>query len=206
MINYNLIKEILPLISNKQLEELTKLEYILKEENTKVNLVSRKDIDFLFEHHILHSLLVCKLINFENVRTVIDVGTGGGFPGLPISIYFDKILFTLLDSKMKKINSIGNIINKLGVKNVDLACDRVENIKCKYDVVLGRGVCCVDKFYTITNHLLNDNGQIIYLNGVNDKVINCKNINVEYFNINKILDIDFYSEKQVVLIKKKKIN
>ena len=206
MINYNLIKEILPLISNKQLEELTKLEYILKEENTKVNLVSRKDIDSLFEHHILHSLLVCKLINFENVRTVIDVGTGGGFPGLPISIYFDKILFTLLDSKIKKINSIGNIINKLGVKNVDLVCDRVENIKCKYDVVLGRGVCCVDKFYTITNHLLNDNGKIIYLNGVNDRIINCKNINVEYFNINKILDIDFYSEKQVVLIKKKKIN
>ena len=143
MISINLLKKVVPEILEEKLEKLSELENVFKEENKKVNLVSRKDIDFLFEHHILHSLLVCKLINFENVRTVIDVGTGGGFPGLPISIYFDKILFTLLDSKIKKINSIGNIINKLGVKNVDLVCDRVENIKCKYDVVLGRGVCCV---------------------------------------------------------------
>ena len=192
-------------LNDNQLELFFRYKNLILEWNEKINLTAIKEDEDFINKHFIDSLTIVKYLKNKENR-IIDVGTGGGFPGLPISIYFDKILFTLLDSKMKKINSIGNIINKLGVKNVDLVCDRVENIKCKYDVVLGRGVCCVDKFYTITNHLLNNNGQIIYLNGVNDRVINWKNINVEYFNINEILDIDFYSEKQVVLIKKKKIN
>ena len=205
MISINLLKKVVPEILEEKLEKLSELENVFKEENKKVNLVSRKDIDFLFEHHILHSLVICKLFDFKNIRTVVDVGTGGGFPGLPISIFFDDISFTLLDSKRKKINSIGNIINKLSIKNVSLVCDRVENIESKFDIVLGRGVCCVDRFYKITSHLLNDTGKIIYLNGVNDKIIVDKNIKVKYFNINEILDIDFYSEKQVVLIEKLKL-
>ncbi|MCQ2334923.1 MAG: 16S rRNA (guanine(527)-N(7))-methyltransferase RsmG [Paludibacteraceae bacterium] len=108
--------------------------------NAKINVISRKDIDNLYEHHILHSLAIAKRINFQPGSSILDIGTGGGFPGIPLAILFPEVQFTLIDSIGKKIRVATEIANAIGLKNVTIKQLRAEEEKGKYDFIVSRAV------------------------------------------------------------------
>ncbi len=127
-------------IDSKQWELLKKLQNVMTEWNTKVNLISRKDIDNIYTNHILPCISISCAYDMSNVKTVIDVGTGGGLPGLPLAILYPNIQFTLLDSNKNKMIAVEDMKNQLGLTNVNVIRDRSENIDKKYDIVFGRSV------------------------------------------------------------------
>ena len=149
------LKKKFPNLSKEQIEKLNKLIPLYTDWNSKVNLISRRDIDNLFTNHILHSLAIGKIINFKDGSDVLDVGTGGGFPGIPLSILFPNVNFTLLDSIGKKIKVVDAISNNLSLKNIRTVNDRVENHFDKYDFVLSRAVLRMNKFYSIVGKNIN---------------------------------------------------
>jgi len=193
----NIILKYFNNLDDKQIELYKKAGEIYRNINNNINLISRKDIDNLYLHHILHSLSIAKYYNFNCKDKIIDVGTGGGFPGIPLAIYFKNINFTLIDSIHKKINSVNTIIQELGLDNVKTICCRSEDIKEKYNIILGRGISKIDNFIKMVNNLIEKNTKIIYLNGIDTKLDNCnikyiKDIfTEEYFETKIISEITF---------------
>ena len=116
------------------------LAKLYPEWNEKINVISRKDIDQLMVNHVLHSLAIAKIYPLDQAKTILDVGTGGGFPGIPLAILYPQIEFTLVDSIGKKISVVQDIANKLELKNVTAVHSRVEKVKGKFDVVVTRAV------------------------------------------------------------------
>ena len=189
-------------INDNKIKLFSNFAQLLTDINKDINLISRKDIESIFEHHILHSLMIAKLFDFNKNDTVIDIGTGGGLPGIPLAIYFNENRFTLIDSIHKKINAVNIIIEKLNLKNVETECIRSESITKKFNIVIGRSVKNINEFFAINKHLLENNGKIIYLNGVNDKINEGNNIKVKYYNLNQLTELEYYKTKQIVEIKK----
>ena len=166
----------------KDLDEdrLYKLNYlgeIYYDLNKQINLISRKDINNLYINHILHSLSIAKVINFKPNTKIIDIGTGGGFPGIPLAIMFPEVDFCLIDSIGKKVKAVDEIINKLKLTNVETKNIRSEDFhpKEKFDFIVSRAVASVDTFYRWTKHLINKNSfndlpnGVLYLKGNNFK-------------------------------------
>jgi len=136
-----IIRKYFPLLSSLQEQQLSALGALYADWNSKINVISRKDIDNLYEHHVLHSLAIAKLINFKAGSRVMDLGCGGGFPGIPLAIIFPEVTFHLVDSIGKKVRVAGEIANAIGLKNVELSHARGEEIKGKdYDFVVSRAV------------------------------------------------------------------
>ena len=125
-------------LNKEQEQQIAALSILYPEWNEKINLISRKDIEHLEEHHLLHSLAIAKLINFEAGTEILDVGTGGGFPGIPLAILFPECHFTLIDSIGKKIRVAQDIAERIGLKNVECIQERVEEEKRQYDFVVSR--------------------------------------------------------------------
>ena len=123
-----------------QAEQFAQLEVLYPEWNSKINLISRKDIDNLEEHHLLHSLAIGKFIQFQAGTTILDVGTGGGFPGIPLAILFPECRFTLIDSIGKKIRVAQDIAERIGLTNVECIQERAEEEKRQFDFVVSRAV------------------------------------------------------------------
>ena len=115
-------------LTNEQLSQFAKLELLYKDWNSKINVISRKDIDELYLRHVLHSLSIAKLISFKDGTIILDVGTGGGFPGIPLAILFPNCRFHLVDSIQKKITVVNNVVKELDLKNVKTSSCRVEVI------------------------------------------------------------------------------
>lgn len=189
-----------------QKEKFFTLEELYKGWNSKVNLVSRKDIENLAERHILHSLAVAKIISFKNGTKIMDAGTGGGFPGIPLAIYFPDCSFTLVDSIGKKIKAASDIAEKLELKNVTCICKRIEDINEKFYFIIARAVAPLEKFYPLVkNKILPDsknslpNG-ILYLKGndSNDKIKGADKIQV--FPISNFFEEEFFREKVIIHI------
>ena len=200
------LKKYFPNLSQDKLEKFMRLVPIYKDWNSKVNLISRRDIENLFTNHILHSLSIVNIIEFESSTSVLDVGTGGGFPGIPLAIFFPNVKFTLLDSIGKKIKVVESVSKNLSLSNVTAINDRVENHFDKYDFILSRAVAKMDKFYSLVNKNFNSksineipNG-IISLKGgdLKDELKDFKEKKI--FDISEFFTDDFFKTKRVVYV------
>lgn len=191
--NPEIIFKYFPDLSEEQKEKMIKLGEVYSFYNEQVNLISRKDIVNLYEHHILHSLAIGKVVDFGEGKRVVDVGSGGGLPGIPLAILFPQTNFVLVDSINKKINTVNSIIKDLGLDNVMTICERVEKVKDKFDYVIGRGVCCFDKFVAMTKHLKDGKTKIFYLNGSNDETKTKHKI----FIVNDLFEEEFFQGKLI---------
>ncbi|WP_031428122.1 16S rRNA (guanine(527)-N(7))-methyltransferase RsmG [Flavimarina sp. Hel_I_48] len=135
-----------PNMEPQQIDQLTQLESLYQDWNIKINVVSRKDIDEIYLRHVLHSLGIAKIQEFRAGASILDVGTGGGFPGIPLAILFPEVQFHLVDSIGKKIKVVDEVVAGLGLQNVKTTNDRVENIKGHYDFIVSRAVAQMETF------------------------------------------------------------
>lgn len=190
-----------------QLSQLAMLPSLYREWNNKINVISRKDIDNIFLHHILHSLSVARIIRFKANTSVLDVGTGGGFPGIPLSVIFPSVKFHLIDRIAKKIKVVNAVKSELGLTNVQADQLPCEEDKQKYDFIVSRAVTNLPDFLKITkNKLLNKSNNdlkngILYLKGDNaeQELINCKG-KYTIYNIHDFFSDDFFSTKRIVYL------
>ena len=136
-----IIEKYFPDLTDKQRQCFSALDALYRDWNAKVNLVSRKDIDHLYEHHVLHSLAIAKLLSFKDGAEILDVGTGGGFPGIPLAILMPEVRFHLIDGTLKKIKVVQDVIEQLGLENAKAQQIRAEELKgVQYDFVVTRAV------------------------------------------------------------------
>jgi 16S rRNA (guanine527-N7)-methyltransferase len=136
----NIIQKYFTNLTGLQAEQFAQLEVLYNDWNAKINVISRKDIQNLYEHHVLHSLGIAKVVNFKDGTTVMDLGTGGGFPGIPLAILFPNVQFHLVDSIGKKVKVANEVATAIGLKNVKFSHARAEEIKEHYDFVVTRAV------------------------------------------------------------------
>ena len=141
-----LIKNYFPNLTETQLRQFEQLETLYKDWNLKINVVSRKDIDELYLRHVLHSLGIAKVMSFLPDAKVLDVGTGGGFPGIPLAILYPETQFHLVDSIAKKLKVVNEVVDGLGLTNVKTTHDRVENIDDQFDFIVSRAVAAMPTF------------------------------------------------------------
>ena len=203
MDNPELVFKYFPRLSDKQVGLINKLGPLYTSWNQRINLISRKDIESLYERHILHSLAIARFIEFRPGTKVLDVGTGGGFPGLPLAICFPDVDFTLIDSIGKKIKVVDNIKQELNLKNVNTRCGRVENLDQKFDFITARAVTKITPFYTWTKSKIISsftselpNG-ILYLKG-GDLTEELSNLKVPY----KLIELKVFFKESYFETKK----
>ena len=193
-----------PQLSDNQQSQLIKLAELYQDWNQKINVVSRKDIDELYLRHVLHSLGIAKVISFHPNTKVLDVGTGGGFPGIPLAILFPQTSFHLVDSIGKKIKVVEEVSQGLGLKNVKITNTRVENVTDQYDFIVSRAVAQMETFvHWVKGRILKDNHHelkngILYLKGgdLSDELSIYKNAKV--FSLKDFFDEEYFETKCVV--------
>ena len=201
-----IIHKYFPLLSELQVKQFTDLQNLYNYWNSKVNLISRKDIDKLYVNHILHSLSISKVIKFKNQTKVLDLGTGGGFPGIPLAILFPKVDFLLVDSIGKKIKVVNEITRKTDLKNVRAIQDRGENIEETFDFIVSRAVTDMRSFKRLVKGRFNKkhnntlNNGILYLKG-GDLTEELKGIASKQYLISNYFEEDFFESKKIVYIR-----
>jgi 16S rRNA (guanine527-N7)-methyltransferase len=187
-----------------QVAQFSKLQELYQDWNLKINVVSRKDIDELYLRHVLHSLGIAKIISFKPGTNVMDVGTGGGFPGIPLAILFPETKFHLVDSIGKKIKVVNEVVEGLGLQNVKTTHGRVEEIKEEYDFIVSRAVAQMETFVRWNkgkiakkqNHDLK-NG-ILYLKGGDLSEELAKYTSATIYDLPNYFEEDFFETKKVV--------
>lgn len=193
-----------PNLTDTQLEQFRKLEVLYKDWNAKINVISRKDIDELYTKHVLHSLGIAKVMTFEPGAKVLDVGTGGGFPGIPLAILFPETDFYLIDVIAKKIRVVNEVAQGLGLQNVKAEQMRAENVKEEFDFIVSRAVTNMPDFYKWvkdkirkkSNHELK-NG-ILYLKG-GDLTEELQDFpKATLYNLSDFFKDEFFETKKVV--------
>ena len=199
-----LILKYFPNITEDQILKFKKLESLYQDWNLKINVVSRKDIDELYLRHVLHSLGIAKIMPFNNGSKILDVGTGGGFPGIPLAILFPECSFHLVDSIAKKLKVVDEVVEGLGLTNVKTSHSRVEDIYGTYDFIVSRAVAVMPTFvHWVKGKIAKEqknilkNG-ILYLKGgdLTDELQNYKTATI--YNLNDFFVEDFFDTKKVV--------
>lgn len=201
----NIITKYFPKLDQKQIALFEQLQPLYAEWNAQINVISRKDFPEFYEHHVLHSLAIAKLISFLPGTKILDVGTGGGFPGIPLAILFPKTQFHLVDSIGKKIKVVTNVAESLGLENVTAQQIRAEELIEKFDFVVSRAVTGLPEFVpwvrkNISKKQINamPNG-IIYLKGGDlQEEIKPYKKNVFVKNLSEWFDEEFFETKKVI--------
>ena len=164
--NAEIIYKYFPNLSDTQLEQFAALGELYRDWNSKINVISRKDIDQLYQHHVLHSLAIAKVINFRPGTRILDFGTGGGFPGVPLSILFPECQFKLIDGTGKKIRVAQEVANAIGLKNCAPTHLRGEDEKDKYDFIVSRAVMPLPDLVKLMRKNVSKTSQNALPNGV----------------------------------------
>lgn len=209
-----IIKKYFGNLNNIQLAQLEELGELYKEWNAKINVVSRKDIDNIYAHHILHAMGIAKIVSFKSYTHILDVGTGGGLPGIPLAILFPDAKFHLIDATLKKIKVVNAIVKSLGLQNVVAEQKRVEKLQGKnYDFAISRGVAKLDVLFQWVRPLVISskkqgeqynsipNGLLVLKGG--DLTDELKSINrrAKVFALSQYFDLPFYETKKVVFVR-----
>jgi len=201
-----LINKYFDSLSKNQIIQFKKLDFIYKDWNSKINVISRKDINDLYLKHVLHSLSIGKLIEFKVDTSILDVGTGGGFPGIPLAILFPECKFHLVDSIKKKIKVVDQVVEYLELKNVTTAVTRVELIDHKFDFIISRAVTNMNDFVKWVKYKVNKKSNNIFKNGIlylkggdlKKELENFKSIKI--YNLSDLFNEDFFKEKKIVYL------
>ena len=196
-------------LNDEQKAQFTKLETLYQDWNQKINVVSRKDIDELYLRHVLHSLGIARIQVFNEGSEILDVGTGGGFPGIPLAILFPNVKFTLVDAIGKKIKVVNEVVGGLGLTNVKTYHSRVEEIPGQFDFIVSRAVAAMPTFVHWTKGKIKKesahqrkNG-ILYLKG-GDLTEELKGYEtVQVFDLNEYFEEEFFETKKVVYLPQK---
>jgi len=201
-----LILKYFPNLTDNQIAQFEKLQELYQDWNLKINVVSRKDIDELYLRHVLHSLGIAKVMEFQPNTKVMDVGTGGGFPGIPLAILFPETQFHLVDSIGKKIKVVNEVAEGLGLQNVKTTHGRVEEVKDTYDFIVSRAVAQMETFVRWTKNKVHKkhvhplkNG-ILYLKGgdLSEELQNFPKATL--YDLTKYFEEDFFETKKVVYL------
>ena len=206
-----IILKYFPNLTDQQKSQFQQLETLYKDWNEKINVISRKDIDEFYERHVLHSLGIAKIMEFADGTKVLDIGTGGGFPGIPLAILFPNVEFTLVDSIGKKITVVNAVAESLGLKNVKAYHERAEKIKDKFHFVVSRAVTQMPVFlrwlkgkFEKEQFNPKHNG-VLYLKG-GDLGEELAGIKCEIYNLKDQFGEDFFDTKKVVYLSKGNFN
>ena len=206
-----IILKYFPNLTDQQKSQFQQLETLYKDWNEKINVISRKDIDEFYERHVLHSLGIAKIMEFADGTKVLDIGTGGGFPGIPLAILFPNVEFTLVDSIGKKITVVNAVAESLGLKNVKAYHERAEKIKDKFHFVVSRAVTQMPVFlrwlkgkFEKEQFNPKHNG-VLYLKG-GDLGEELAGIKCEIYHLKDQFKEEFFDTKKVVYLSKGNFN
>lgn len=204
----DLINKYFPTLTAGQKEQFAQLEALYEEWNAQINVISRKDTEHFYERHVLHSLAIAKVCEFYHGAQVLDIGTGGGFPGIPLAILFPQTDFTLVDSIGKKIKVVNEVVAALGLQNVRAEHKRAEQLKVSFDFIVSRAVTQMPRFMTWTRGKIRKgvsagskaNG-ILYLKGgdLKEELANFQRAKV--YDLSRFFQEDFFETKKVVYLK-----
>lgn len=193
-----------PNLTENQIQQFEKLQLLYEDWNAKINVISRKDIDELYTRHILHSLGIAKILEFKPGSKIMDVGTGGGFPGIPLAILFPEVDFYLIDVIAKKIRVVNEVASSLGLKNVKAEQKRAELVNQEFDFIVSRAVTNMPDFVSWVNGKIRKNSKhelqngILYLKG-GDLTEELKDFKkAEQFNLSDFFKDEFFETKKVV--------
>ena len=196
-----------PELDSDRLNKLMSLEKLYTGWNSKINVISRKDITNFTIHHLLHSLGIAKVTDFKPGTSIIDVGTGGGFPGIPLAIMFPRVSFTLIDSIRKKTVVALSVAKSLELENVNVIRIRAEEVKKKFDFIVSRAVTAFPRFVTLTRHLIAvesnnslPNGTLYLKGGDLSEELGSYYDYVKIFNLDNYFREEFFREKKLVFL------
>ncbi|WP_375584086.1 16S rRNA (guanine(527)-N(7))-methyltransferase RsmG [Cyclobacterium xiamenense] len=206
--NPTLIQSYFPNLSPVQIEQFARLGGLYQDWNSKINVISRKDMEHFYLHHVLHSLGIARVIAFPGGSKVLDIGTGGGFPGIPLAILFPDAHFHLVDSIGKKISVVKDVVRQLGLKNIEAQQVRAENLTRTYHFIVSRAVTRMEKFYPWVQrkfrkedlHKDFQNGVFYLKGGEVDEELEALNLSYVSFFLDDYFTEPFFSTKKVVYI------
>jgi len=202
-----IILKYFPDLSEKQIKQFSQLQDLYNEWNAQINVISRRDLENLYLKHVLHSLAIAKVVQFADGTKVLDVGTGGGFPGIPLAILFPNVDFLLVDSIGKKIKVVNEVANSIGLKNLRVEHKRAEQVNGQFDFVVSRAVTKMKVFQRWVRKRISTKQRNILFNGVlylkggdlTDELQGIRNVDV--YNISNFFEEEFFETKKVIYVK-----